>query len=58
MQERDQERKCFVDTVGCWLAFPAVRGDMLGLYSLNYVRAPRILDEHINLGVMNQSEYQ
>lgn len=42
-------------TMGCQLAFPAVRGNMRGLHILNYVRAPRILDEHINLGVMNRS---
>lgn len=34
------------------------RGDTIGLYVLNYVRAPRILDGHINLDVMNQSKYQ
>ena len=43
--------------MGCWLAFPAVRGDTVGLYILNDVRAPRILDGHIDLDVMNQSKH-
>lgn len=43
---------------GCWLPFPVGREDTTGLYILNFVRAPKILQGYINLDAVNQSKHQ
>lgn len=50
--------KYFVDAAGCWLPFPVGRKDTIGLYILNFFRAPKILHGHINLDALNQSKHQ
>lgn len=45
-----------MDAAGCWLPFPAGRQDTTALYTLNSVRAPKILLGYMNLDALNHQE--